>query len=164
MDIFLFYRLILAHVVGDYLLQFDWLYAFKVKSQWGVALHCLMVTFAGILLGYPYASQPLMWAYHALIFFSHFFMDSGKFHLINKAGWQNKDAFLFDQFMHILWVVIISVLVKLTLPPAAIIQDMNIIERIYYSNTAILILIGIILVFYRGIILMQFRDTTLGKD
>lgn len=164
MDIFLFYRLILAHVVGDYLLQFDWLYAFKVKSHRGIALHCIIVALAGIILSYPYAGHPLMWAYYALLYISHFFMDIGKFQLINKAGWQNKDAFLFDQFMHILWVVIVSVLVPITLSPIVIVQDMNVIEKIYYSNTAILILIGIILFFYRGIILMQFRDTTLGKD
>lgn len=64
---FIFDRLLLAHLLADFPFQTNWIYAQKLKSIWGVILHCGIVTLFNIIFLFPYLHLPQVWG--AILFF-----------------------------------------------------------------------------------------------
>ena len=72
------FELLLGHLVGDYLLQNEWMAQNKAKKTWigwlAATIHCIIYTFAVCLI---------MWEWKPIwivaIFFSHFFIDKFAF-------------------------------------------------------------------------------------
>jgi hypothetical protein len=79
----LVFRLILGHLVGDYLLQNNWMALNKKKHQNVAIIHCLIYTFCILIFVLPeiWAAAKLMgilWMLVVIpsIYFSHYLIDS----------------------------------------------------------------------------------------
>ncbi len=152
---YLFLRLLLAHVLGDFPLQFDSIFKMKIKSIWGIALHSLIFMICAILLSIPFWGQGLMWWYVIFLGIAHFVTDKVKFWL-TEEGWKNKNAFLMDQFIHIFWIGFISYWGNQALETATL--KSTGLEKLYDSNILIVIVIAVILFLYRKIIMKQIKN------
>lgn len=103
---FLFLKLYLAHLLADFLLQFDELYQLKVKSIAGHILHALMHAVLSAVLVFPYLGDPFIWIFIFLISVLHMLQDYWKYHWRGpkKYGFP---IFLADQLFHLLWISLI---------------------------------------------------------
>ena len=102
------FRLILGHLVGDYLLQNDWMALNKKKSFWHCFWHCFAYTGSIIFFTYPENRTCLLFPdmevlsrvfFAFLIFMSHFVLDYTNIvdrylHMIRGRSW----GALFDRF------------------------------------------------------------------
>jgi hypothetical protein len=106
--------LILAHLLGDYLFQFDFLARWKSRSLWGVVAHGGIVTLT--TLACASLVYPAWWRYAALIGVTHTAIDVVRARLIRAkdATW-DMVYFLLDQAIH-LGIIVLTV----TLQPAAV--------------------------------------------
>lgn len=160
---FLFYRLLLAHLIGDFLLQTDRIFAWKSKNVWGVFFHASLVFFVSLLLSWPYLSYPLMWAILFLIWISHLITDQAKVFITKKFGsFDNLGMFLLDQSLHIavLLVVFLTNLSKIKL----ILKGDFPHSFIYNEDKVILCLIGYIIATFGATILIYYiKKSLLGE-
>lgn len=97
--------MILAHLVGDYILQWNTLAAWKAREMKGVLVHCLLVTAVTVLFAALVDITFLPWA--LFISLIHFFIDA--FGLRYKLPITPLGRFVVDQIMHM--VVIFLALV-----------------------------------------------------
>lgn len=98
---FLFYRLLLAHLLADFPLQFTQLFKLKVSSRWGTAFHGGIFTLLALILALPYLAYNSMWIFILLLGISHIFIDETKLSLTRKFKIDNLWLFLLDQGLHI---------------------------------------------------------------
>lgn len=98
---FLFYRLLLAHLLADFPLQFTQLFRLKVSSRWGTAFHGGIFTLLALILAYPYLTHNSMWVFIFLLGISHIFIDETKLLITCKFKIDNLWFFLLDQGLHI---------------------------------------------------------------
>lgn len=94
-----FFRLLLGHLVGDFVLQTIDLVRYKADSWKGLLLH------SGIVLGsmalFLWGGLPRWWVWLALLFFLHILTDWGKVVLSRRfAGW-GLGLFFLDQALHV---------------------------------------------------------------
>ena len=106
--------LILAHLLGDYLFQFDFLARWKSRSLWGVVAHGGIVTLttvacAGLV-------DPGWWRYAALIGATHTLIDVVRARLVHAQNttW-DMVYYLLDQVIHV-GIIVLTV----TLRPATV--------------------------------------------
>ncbi len=104
--------LIFAHLLGDYILQFNFLARWKARSLWGVVAHGGIVTL--MTLACASLIDPAWWRYAALIGITHTFIDVVRARLIHAQNttW-DLIYYLFDQAIHI-GIILLTV----TLRPA----------------------------------------------
>ena len=98
---FLFYRLLLAHLLADFPLQFTQLFRLKVSSRWGTAFHGGIFTLLALILAFPYLAHNSMWVFILLLGIFHILIDETKLSLIRKFKVDNLWLFLVDQGLHI---------------------------------------------------------------
>ncbi|RMD56088.1 MAG: DUF3307 domain-containing protein, partial [Candidatus Thermofonsia bacterium] len=96
----------LAHLVGDYILQWDSLATWKSKSLYGVMAHCLVVTAVTAVFALPFT--PFWWTGVLFISSLHFIIDAGQ--LLWKPALPPLLRFILDQLAHILVIVTALVL------------------------------------------------------
>ena len=102
---------IYAHLIGDYLIQNDWMAAGKKQASWICAIHVLVYLI-------PFVFTGLCWWQIALIGVQHFAQDrtgfvvwfmrakgSGKFLEPPCGPWS---VIVTDNVMHILWMAAVS--------------------------------------------------------
>ena len=154
---YLFLRLLLAHVLGDFPLQFDSIFRLKTRSVWGIALHSLIFVICAVLLSIPFLHQGLMWWYIIFLGIAHFITDKVKFWL-TEEGWKNRNAFWMDQFIHIFWTGFVSYWGSQALEPVSL--KSTGLESLYDNNILIIGITIIILIMYRKIIFMQIKNNT----
>lgn len=99
---FLFLKLILAHLIADFILQFEELYQLKVRSFWGQFLHVLIHGLVSLALLYPYLNEPVIWAFVAGIVAIHLAQDSTKYSVTKKIPANTFFYFMVDQMGHVL--------------------------------------------------------------
>ncbi|MFH1783850.1 MAG: DUF3307 domain-containing protein [bacterium] len=154
---YLFLRLLLAHVLADFPLQFDSIFRMKTKSIWGIALHSLIFALCAMLLSIPFLHQGLMWWYIVFLSVAHLVTDKAKFWLAEE-GWENKKAFLLDQFIHIFWIGFISYWGNMALEPSSF--GTTWLAKLYDNNILVIVIIICILIIYRRIILKHVHITS----
>ncbi len=96
---FLFLKLYLAHLIADFILQFDELYRLKVKSRWGHIAHVLIHFAVSALLVFPYLKLASVWCFLAFITLIHYLQDTIKYE-IQRAPQKMFTAFVIDQIVH----------------------------------------------------------------
>jgi hypothetical protein len=98
---FLFLKLCLAHLIADFILQFEELYQFKVKQKVGQLVHASLHAGVSLLILYPYLNEPFIWIYVVIASTVHMSQDLLKYKYIN-----NKKYFFWiftvDQIVHFL--------------------------------------------------------------
>ncbi len=156
---FLFWRLILAHLIGDFVLQTDKVFVIKQRYSWGVLVHAsiagvLSLLFAGRYLGYPEVFVGLV-----LLWISHFLIDKAKLLLNRKLQKERVDLFLVDQGLHIglIWLLVQIVSEKGSLP-------INVVgfSYLYNNDVFIKLLCGYITVTYGVMVFIYSVKSTLG--
>ena len=94
--------MLLAHLIGDYVLQWDKLAQWKARSLAGVTVHCAVVTAVTALLALPF--QPYWWEGVLLISLGHYLIDAGQLPLTQRgttSGTWALGRFLADQLAHL---------------------------------------------------------------
>ncbi|MEJ5309578.1 MAG: DUF3307 domain-containing protein [Anaerolineae bacterium] len=102
--------LIFAHLLGDYILQFDFLARWKARSLWGVVAHGGIVTLT--TLACAGLVDPGWWRYAALIGVTHTCIDVVRARLIHaKSTTWDLIYYLVDQVIHI-GIIILTVTLR----------------------------------------------------
>jgi len=99
---FLFLKLVLAHLIADFILQFEELYQLKVRSFLGQLLHVLIHGLVTLAILTPYLNEPVIWGLAAGIVLIHLAQDSTKYSFTKKTPANTFLYFMTDQFFHIL--------------------------------------------------------------
>ncbi len=158
---FLFIRLLLAHLIGDYPLQINRIHALKFKGLKGNIPHILIVMGCFILLSLPFLHLPLMWLLILFIGVTHLFQDFGKIQL-GKVSKHNFLFYLLDQIMH---AAAISFIFLTNLKNIGPIKENNPIAAIYNNDFLVLFIIAVIAASYNGhYMIILFKKDYLKKD
>ncbi|MFH1800691.1 MAG: DUF3307 domain-containing protein [Candidatus Omnitrophota bacterium] len=99
---FLFLKLILAHLIADFILQFEELYQLKVRSYLGQAFHAMIQGLVSLILLYPYLNTLQIWLFVAGLVLVHLAQDLIKYSATEKLPANTFVYFMADQFCHIL--------------------------------------------------------------
>ena len=105
---YLFYRLLLAHLVADFPLQTKQIFKVKMNTEWGVLIHTLIVLIFSILFAFPFLEAPKFIIILWVIFLSHTMIDKIKLDYSKKNVNQDIKIFLLDQFLHISIIAALS--------------------------------------------------------
>ena len=106
----LFWLLVLAHLVGDFPLQTDTIFFYKNKYKWGILLHVSICAVMNVVFTVPYLKYPSFWGVLFLLFISHVFYDSGKIWFAGNIIKDSVFLFLFDQFLHVFTIWLLSII------------------------------------------------------
>jgi hypothetical protein len=90
------FAMILAHLVGDYVLQWDKLATWKSRELKGVLAHCFIVFLVTLLLALPF--DPFWWQGVLFISTAHLFIDAIQLYV--KLPVPALARFLLDQLAH----------------------------------------------------------------
>jgi hypothetical protein len=95
--------LFLAHLVGDYILQWDALALAKSRSFKGVLGHCVIVALVTLAFALPF-SDSIWWQGVLVISLAHFVIDAGQ--LWVKPPIAPLTRYMLDQALHFLVIVV----------------------------------------------------------
>jgi len=158
---FLFYRLILAHIIADFPMQTNQIFKVKMNTQWGVILHTLIVLIFSVLFAFPYLEDTKVIIIIIIIFLSHTVIDKLKMEYSKKTENQSIRILLLDQVLHIAIIAVLtfnfteSYLLSSPFNSAFL----NYLIDIYNSDIFIISLIGYIAsVFFIPILLMYIKE------
>jgi len=160
---FVFIRLILAHLIGDFLLQFDIVHALKVKSPKGLLLHVGIVIGCLLIFCGPYLDQPVTWLFLSYIGITHYIQDWAKIKFTSHSKHQ-LFFFCLDQVVHIAFIATIfwtrlEVIGPLANPNNYLFLDM------YNSNAVIAYFITAIIASYAGhYMIILYKKDFLSND
>ncbi|MBU9889885.1 MAG: DUF3307 domain-containing protein [Candidatus Omnitrophica bacterium] len=99
---FLFLKLFLAHLIADFILQFEELYRLKVRSLWGHIFHVLIHWGVSLVLVWPYLDLPGIWIFVTAATLVHLTQDFIKYTLTRKIPKNTFLYFMADQCVHVL--------------------------------------------------------------
>lgn len=158
---FLFYRLLLAHIIADFPMQTNQIFKIKMNTHWGVILHTLIVLIFSIFFTFPYLENPKVIIILLVIFLSHTVIDKLKMEYSKKTKNQSIRILLLDQALHIAIIAVLtfnfteSYLLSSPFNSAFL----NYLIDIYNSDIFIVSLIGYIAsVFFIPILLMHIKE------
>ena len=158
---FLFYRLLLAHIIADFPLQTKQIFRVKMNTKWGLILHTTIVLIFSILFTFPYLEDPKVIMIILVIFLSHTVIDKLKMEYSKKIKDQSIRILLFDQALHIAIIAVLafnfteSYLLSSPFNSAFL----NYLIDIYNSDILIISLIGYILsIFFIPILLIYIKE------
>jgi hypothetical protein len=103
----LLWRLLLAHVIADFPLQTDAVFAVKRDIKWGVFLHGTLFLLTALLLTGPYLRTPAVIGGLIFLWLFHVAVDKTKLALADRGLGDHLGYFLLDQALHIGAIVLI---------------------------------------------------------
>ena len=98
---FLFLRLVLAHLLADFPFQTSFIFKKKFESLSGVVLHAFVFLVWAYALGFVYIKSIYFHIAVGIMFVAHIVIDAAKVHITKKYGYDNTTMFFVDQFLHI---------------------------------------------------------------
>jgi hypothetical protein len=120
----IFWRLLLAHLLSDFTLQFDVVNRMKRQHVWGMLLHCLTHLVVSVAFTWYYLGDVWVqigstgitgWWSLLLMFGLHFAVDELRIYSMKVMGYRDGTvSFLIDQFLHFYVLFMISPVV---IPP-----------------------------------------------
>ena len=161
MPMFLFYRLLLAHIIADFPMQTKQIFKVKTDTEWGVLVHTLIVLIFSILFAFPYLEDPKVVIILLVIFLSHTVIDKLKLEHSKKTNEASTRILLLDQALHIGIITLLTF--NFTESYSISFQSnrvfFNYLIDIYNNDIFIVSLIGYIAsVFFIPIVLMYTRE------
>lgn len=105
---FLFFKLYIAHILSDFVLQFEELYRLKTRNILGHCLHFFVHIAISLILVLPYLSDVFIWKFIGAVGLIHLLQDLMKHKLQKKFPKASFFLFTADQIIHAL--VIASIL------------------------------------------------------
>lgn len=158
---FIFLRLLLAHFIGDFPLQFNKIYALKHKGLIGILPHALIIMGCFIILSWPYLNFAGIWGFIFFLSIIHLFQDSIKlgYKGIKYSFW----LYLLDQLSHIALIAMVLLTDLKKLPPLKNPEGLFIVS-LYNNNLLVIYLIAIIIATYNGYFMIRnLKNTFSGK-
>lgn len=104
---FLFYRLLLAHLIADFPLQFSRLFRLKMEGIKGTILHGSVFGILAILMSVPYIKLSFVGIYLIFLWVFHILIDWTKVKIMTRFKKDNLALFLWDQAMHLVSMAIV---------------------------------------------------------
>lgn len=132
---------VLAHFIGDYVLQNNQIVAWKHRSFTGVVFHTLLVTLAFIVVLWPYLHSSAVLIAIGLNGVLHLAQDQFKVKMIGRFS-SSLSAFLFDQAAHLIVAAALAYWVIEVQPNIA--AD-AFIAPLYHSPIVALFFLGVVL-------------------
>jgi hypothetical protein len=158
---FLFLRLLLAHMLGDFPFQFDVIYKMKATGLRGLIPHASIIFVCGIALSWPYLYLPQVWFFVFFVSISHLWQDSIK--LSYNAIKHSLLAYLLDQVFHVATIALLFLTELKKLSPPQ--NQENIVVWLYSNDRLIIYLIALIAATYNGHFMIRcFKDTFWGRQ
>lgn len=153
---FIFIRLLLAHFIGDFPLQFNKIYALKNRGLAGIIPHVLIIMACYIALSWPFLKLPGIWGFIAFLTIIHLFQDSIKlgYKGVKYAFW----FYLLDQFFHIALIALIFITGLKNLDPVR--KPDNLLVSLYNNDLLIIYLIAVIFATYNGYFMIRNLKAT----
>ena len=107
---FLFYRLLLAHIIADFPIQTNQIFKVKTNAEWGILIHTLIVLIFSILFTFPFLEDPKVIIIIIIIFLSHTVIDKLKMEYSKKTKNQSESIriLLLDQALHIAIIAVLT--------------------------------------------------------
>ncbi|HAJ32244.1 MAG TPA: hypothetical protein DCK79_02575 [Candidatus Atribacteria bacterium] len=164
---FLFYRLLLAHIIADFPLQTKQIFKVKMNTKWGVLLHSSIVLIFSIFFAFPYLEDPKVIIVLWVIFLSHTVIDKIKLDYSKKNANQDIKVFLLDQFLHISIIAALSFnFEKIYLLISPFNNDfLNYLIHLYNNDIFIINLIGYIAtIFFIPVLLIFIKEEDISYE
>lgn len=157
---FIFLRLLLGHLFGDFPLQTNFVFKHKQKGILGVAFHAFLVFISCLAAVLPYLNNPQLWLFIIFIFTTHLVQDT------IKLKWSNPNAcfwsYVMDQLFHV-GIIALIFFTPLTSINAPASPDESV-WGIYYNDYFILYCIVLLYATYNGYYLIRcFHDNFLDR-
>jgi hypothetical protein len=158
---FIFYRLLLAHLLAEFPLQFDLIYRLKITRLTGIWLHSFIFFIIGIFLLIPWWTVYRFWLFMIFLLLTHYAIDRLKIVLYRRYQVDNLGVFLLDQIAHIGCMSIVFFIgldekLRYHLP----IRN-NVVTVIYQDNQIILIFIGYLFATFGSSFLVYYLEKLL---
>jgi hypothetical protein len=157
---FIFIRLLLAHFIGDFPLQFNKIYSLKNKGLIGIIPHACIIMGCLILLSWPYINLPGVWGFIFFVTIIHLFQDSIKLNYkdIKYSFW----IYMADQLSHVALIsIVLFTDLKDLRPPD---YPGNLIVSLYNNDLFVIYLIAAIIASYNGYFMIRnLKNTFFGK-
>jgi len=99
---FLFLKLCLAHLIADFVLQFEELYRLKIRHVAGQVWHVVIHAVVALLLLWPYLKFPEIWFFVLGITLVHFLQDLTKYKMRDRYPHLDFVIFMTDQAVHLM--------------------------------------------------------------
>lgn len=151
----LFWSLVLAHLLADFPLQADFVFRQKQKGKYGVAFHVAMFVAVSILLLLPALRIASVVFLIAALGVAHFWIDETKLRLFRRIEVDNLWAFLADQALHFMSLVVgVWLFAKHT---ENVSLDLVLIRPVLHSMTC-RVVTGLILSSYFGVLITHYLE------
>ncbi len=161
---FLFLRLLLAHLTADFLLQTNGIFKIKVKYNWGVLLHGSIAGLSGFLFALPYLHDRSVIAFLIISWVVHIFQDKAKIIINLHVERNNLRTFLFDQFLHISVAAVVAA-GCVSVKPDPFPSFLSGLEKYYMNdNRSVVAAIWIIVLTYGMFVLQEYIKKTVKGD
>lgn len=155
---FLFLRLLLAHLLADFPLQFSGLFKLKTENIRGVILHGSIFGLLAVLFSMPYITYPKMGIFLIILWVLHIFTDWLKIKLIKISKKDGIGLFIFDQILH---VAAIAIVILFKFP--AVTPDKFFIWDLYANNKFVLYCIFYIFATFTATVLIYYLKKSFIK-
>lgn len=148
-------HIMIAHLIGDFVLQPKILIEKKYKSWTGTLIHASIIGLMMALFLFPFWQHFYTWFLIAVVAVTHFAQDVSKVNYNKKFNKKNSTVpYLLDQFFHLLLLFLLGK--RLYLLPASSLPLW--VKEVYFSPVAVLTVMGLLLVtFVWDITLYQFK-------
>lgn len=157
---FLFWRLLLAHLTADFLLQPDWVFRIKSRHRWGVLLHGGIVGLTTFLLAAPYLSSARVITLLICALIIHIFQDKAKIIFASQVARDNLWTFLLDQFLHVLAMGLVA-LACADLPRHKFPFFSGVLEPLYANDAVTIFAIWFMILTYGMFVLQEYVKKSL---
>lgn len=147
---FLFLRLLLAHFLGDTLLQPDEVYQQKMKGFYGVVIHVIIIFLTFVVFATPYLHYPATWAVLIFVGITHLIQDELKIRKFTSPKY-NFIAFVIDQLFHVLFTTPILLFNFADQIP----QKEGAVYFLYNSTNLVVICLGCVITVFLGAYLWE---------
>ncbi len=149
---YIFLWLIIAHILADYPLQTNRVFAARYKYKFGGVIHVLVHYIVGLLLLFPYLLSWEFWVTYTAITVAHYFIDTV------KKG--NIWAFFLDQLSHL---ILLAGVARLCID-ANPISTPGWLNRYYFDIDLLVYITGYLTVAFVGTIIVLFLKTEEYRD
>ena len=160
---FFFLRLLLAHLLADFLFQTNGIFRIKVKYNWGVLLHGSITGITAVIFALPYLHHPIVVSFIIISWVFHIFQDKAKIIINLQVERNTLWTFLFDQFLHIgVYALIAFSTVSLSRATFPILPE--VLDPIYSNDKIVIFACWTLVLTYCMFILQEYIKKTLCGD
>lgn len=161
---FIFLRLLLAHFIGDFPLQFDAIYKLKLKGFAGNLPHALLITACSAAAMWPWLRLPSVWLFVLFIGVTHLLEDYLK--IKTGRGGCGFLSYVTDQLIHVavisaVWLTPLARLGPLPGPPVV---HQCLFVQLYADDVLVVFVICLIAASYNGHYMIRcFKDSFMER-